>query len=766
MTQLFHNSSGQNAIILCGQLPDDSHVLELQHLVDATQANLAVAVLQPDILASAHQGTVAEALALVSHDMPAVTTVALLQHHSTAGSSFEDQSVLSTADAAAQFKSAGEDQPAGSVHQDHSVQSMVQLVTKAAQQAMDSTEAVSVSEPLMDAGLDSSTSVQLVSLLEEATGLELPGTLAFDYPSVAEIADHLASLLQPSIPVPSQPAVVPEVPPQQTLSTAVAPCHHEEACMRPSRQTEVSVGTKLSLAQLTDVVIMTARDALGLTAESGQLQDSLSPTTPLMDAGLDSSLAIQFTSQLEATLHVDLPGTLVFDYPSVDDIVTFLAASLCSHDLQVNTPDAADDSCYASAQPTISDAAAFETVATAVNIAEVLRSIVMDHIAEITGNSDTDVSMPLMDAGVTSATAVELTSALEETLSCELPGTLIFDYPTVASLVTYLTSCNITLPAHATEADTTLPAATTQQQTSAVSPPSQPVGAAAVINNEAATSHVPRALAAGPAENSPQAVALVATAHRVPGGSLASPGAAIMASDRVSAVPLDRWHIGETAPGNAAELNQQFGAFLSGADEFDPAAFHLSAAEATMMDPQQRLLLECFSEAWTSHQSNPNPQSQSTSPANTTAAAMHSSNSSGSSISNKQNFGVYVGVSQLEYARITYETGINLNAYYATGAHLSVTAGRIAYTFGLKGPAMAVDTACSSSLVTTHLAARALREGAIGGAASMGVNLTLVHSWTRACLRAGMLSEDGRYNTAADLITCNALQGVKLFPCC
>ena len=50
---------------------------------------------------------------------------------------------------------------------------------------------------------------------------------------------------------------------------------------------------------------------------------------------------------------------------------------------------------------------------------------------------------------------------------------------------------------------------------------------------------------------------------------------------------------------------------------------------------------------------------------------------------------MYVGVSQLEYARITYETGSNLNAYYATGAHLSVTSGRIAYTFGLKGPAMA-----------------------------------------------------------------------------
>jgi len=96
-----------------------------------------------------------------------------------------------------------------------------------------------------------------------------------------------------------------------------------------------------------------------------------------------------------------------------------------------------------------------------------------------------------------------------------------------------------------------------------------------------------------------------------------------------------------------------------------------------------------------------------------------------------------VGLSQLEYSRITLEQRSPVSAYYATGAHLSVAAGRISYTWGLRGPAVAVDTACSSSVVTAHLAAAALKSQEAEMAAAGGVNLTLVSSWSMACNRAG-----------------------------
>ena len=115
--------------------------------------------------------------------------------------------------------------------------------------------------------------------------------------------------------------------------------------------------------------------------------------------------------------------------------------------------------------------------------------------------------------------------------------------------------------------------------------------------------------------------------------------------------------------------------------------------------------------------------------------------------------------------------------YSATGnLTASVAAGRLSYTFGLKGPSLPIDTVCSSSLVrcghvlvswhipmhggahppappfcqcSLHIAFFSIGLGQCTAALNAGVNLLLTPNTTAMTQRAGMLALDGRCKTLA-----------------
>ncbi len=149
----------------------------------------------------------------------------------------------------------------------------------------------------------------------------------------------------------------------------------------------------------------------------------------------------------------------------------------------------------------------------------------------------------------------------------------------------------------------------------------------------------------------------------------------------------------------------RFGSFLPGAASFDAAAFGISGAEAGLMDPQQRLLLHCTAEALHFSGLAPTPSAA----ADASAAVQ---------------WGVWVGISAVDYNKMALQLRVPLTAYSATGSlSLSVAAGRLSYAFGMRGPAVAIDTACSSSLVAIHSGAAALALGHCGTAVCAGSNL-------------------------------------------
>ncbi|HKF49642.1 MAG TPA: SDR family NAD(P)-dependent oxidoreductase [Terracidiphilus sp.] len=194
--------------------------------------------------------------------------------------------------------------------------------------------------------------------------------------------------------------------------------------------------------------------------------------------------------------------------------------------------------------------------------------------------------------------------------------------------------------------------------------------------------------------------------------------------DAVTEVPPERWDIDayyDPDPEAVGRMYTRWGSFLRDVDRFDAAFFGISPREAALMDPQQRLMLEVSWEAIER------------------AAVLPESLRSSRT-------GVFVGMMTLDYSRLLDGTNL-MSPYAATGNGFAFTAGRLAYTLGLHGPAIAVDTACSSSLVAVHLACQSLRLNECETALAGGVNLSLSPISTLVQCRTRMLSPDGRCKT-------------------
>ncbi|MER6807264.1 type I polyketide synthase, partial [Streptomyces sp. NPDC000678] len=226
------------------------------------------------------------------------------------------------------------------------------------------------------------------------------------------------------------------------------------------------------------------------------------------------------------------------------------------------------------------------------------------------------------------------------------------------------------------------------------------------------TAPAPGAGGPGAAADPDEPIAVVGLACRLPGG-VSSPDDLWTLlreeSDAIGDFPADRgWDVEGLHDPERLRPDTSYvrtGGFLYDAGDFDPGLFGVAPKDAALIDPQQRLLLEVTWEALERAGIDP-----------------HSLRGSDT--------GVYAGVQYHDYV--------------GAASSGSIITGRVAYTFGLEGPAVSVDTACSSSLVALHLAAQALRSGECSLALAGGVTVMATPESFVEFSRQGGLAPDGR----------------------
>ncbi len=333
--------------------------------------------------------------------------------------------------------------------------------------------------------------------------------------------------------------------------------------------------------------------------------------------------------------------------------------------------------------------------AQAVRVQDALE-LVLSNVATLLGRAPAEVrdtQRNFKELGFDSLTAVELRNRLARATGLQLPSTLIFDHPTPEALARALR-----LRLEGVE----LGAPESGQQRGRADEP----------------------------------LAIVGIGCRFPGGVRSAEELWRLVhsgGEAIGPFPTDRgWDLErlyDPDPDHPGTSYAREGGFLSDAGEFDAAFFGIGPQEA----------LRCRSPAATPARGLPGRRSRTPASTRLRCAGARPACSRGSR----------------RRATAWASPPSDREGYALTASLPSVVSGRVAYTFGLEGPAVSVDTACSSSLVALHLACQSLRSGECSLALAAGVTvLATPESFVelqppaRSCSATGVASRSRRRPTA------------------
>ncbi len=322
---------------------------------------------------------------------------------------------------------------------------------------------------------------------------------------------------------------------------------------------------------------------------------------------------------------------------------------------------------------------------TEMTVAEV-RDWLRDWVAGATGRPAEQITVdrPMEEFGLASRDAIALGGDIEDLTGVELPATVVFQHPTIASLAERIVNGE-------------------------PEPVAQTVDDSYYLSAPAGDAHD---------------VAIVGLSTRFPGAGETPESTwdfLIGGGNGISDLPEGRWaeFTSEPAFAEAVAKGHTRGGYLDDVKGFDAEFFAISGTEAEQVDPQQRLALEL---AWEALEH----------------ARIPASSLKGGAV------GVFVGTSSHDFTLLSaLNPKMGDTPFALTGAATSIVANRVSYFYDFRGPSVAVDTACSSALVAVHQAVRALRGGEADVALAGGVNTLIAPMVTLGFDSLGAVAPDG-----------------------
>jgi len=261
--------------------------------------------------------------------------------------------------------------------------------------------------------------------------------------------------------------------------------------------------------------------------------------------------AAELQSRLEEFFDIPLTAALVFEYPTMDALASYIVGRTAPKRTKAESPPSHDIT---------------------IEYNQVLATLI-GLLRASTGSLEVPLDTPLLALGLDSLSAVELRHELSKAFNLRLSTTIVFDYPTASSMAAFIHSL---------------------LQTQNVE-----------VNGEFADGIA--AFTTSPVQTRPYAdeisawhggsqygniVCIENIIHRVAAPSTETTFMEFAAKDTCAVVPFLRWDVESSVQGIPHRPGSRFGRFLSDIELFDAAAFGMAPSEAMVLDPQQRLMLE------------------------------------------------------------------------------------------------------------------------------------------------------------------------------